>query len=113
MRKSKVLAKIRAGKVARICATGHFIPFFPRHAAHFGYDGVWVDAEHRAFDPREVQAFLAYHQLADIDCIWRAATLEKTGLYRLLEDGASGVMIPHVSTPEKAKALVEAVKFPP
>lgn len=113
MRSSKVLAKIRAGKVARICATGHFIPFYPRHAANFGYDGIWVDGEHRAFDPREVEAFLAYHHLADIDCLWRAPTLEKTGLYRLLEDGAAGLIIPHVSTPEKAKMLVEAMKFPP
>ncbi|MCA9038597.1 MAG: 4-hydroxy-2-oxovalerate aldolase, partial [Planctomycetaceae bacterium] len=30
-----------------------------------------------------------------------------------LEDGAAGLMIPHVSCPEKARALVDAVKFPP
>jgi len=113
MRTSKILSKIRAGKVARICSTGHFLPFFPKLAAHFGYDGVWVDAEHRAFDPREAQALLAFHHLANIDCIWRPPTLEKTALYRLLEDGATGLMIPHVSTVEKAKALVQAVKFPP
>ena len=92
---------------------GHLLPYFPKLAAHFGFDGIWVDGEHRAFDPREAQALIAFHQLADIDCIWRAATLEKTGLYRLLEDGATGLMIPHVSTPEKARALAEAVKFPP
>lgn len=92
---------------------GHFLPYFPRHAAHFGYDGVWVDGEHRAFNAREIQALIAFHHLADIDCIWRSATLEKTGLYRLLEDGAAGLMIPHVSTPEKARALVEATEFPP
>ena len=99
MRPSKILKKIRAGKVARICALGHYIPFFPKHAAAFGFDGVWVDGEHRAFNPREAQALMAFHHLADIDCIWRASTLEKTGLYRLLEDGATALMIPHVSTP--------------
>ncbi|MCP3693415.1 MAG: 4-hydroxy-2-oxovalerate aldolase, partial [Planctomycetaceae bacterium] len=30
-----------------------------------------------------------------------------------LEDGATGLMIPHVSTAEKAQQLVNAVKFPP
>ena len=62
---------------------------------------------------REVQALLAYFHLADIDCMLRSPTLEKTRLYRYLEDGATGLMIPHVSTKEKAETLVEAVKFPP
>jgi 2-keto-3-deoxy-L-rhamnonate aldolase RhmA len=34
-------------------------------------------------------------------------------LYRYLEDGAAGLMIPHVNTVEKAKQLVDAVKYPP
>ena len=113
MRRSKVLAKIRAGKVARVCSLTHFLPFFPKMAAHFQFDGVWVDGEHRPFDPREAQTLMAYHHLADVDCLWRPPTLEKTLLYRFLEDGAAGLMIPHVSTPEKAQQLVQAVKFPP
>lgn len=43
----------------------------------------------------------------------RPPTLEKAGLYRYLEDGAAGLLIPHVSTVEKAEMLVDAVKFPP
>jgi 4-hydroxy-2-oxoheptanedioate aldolase len=113
MRSSKVLAKLRAGKVARVSCVGEFLPFFPRMAAHFRYDGIWVDAEHRAWEKREIAAAMALHHAADIDCIWRPPTLEKSGLYRLLEDGATGLMIPHVSTPERAKELVQAVKFPP
>ena len=62
---------------------------------------------------REVQTLLAYFHLCDIDCMLRAPTLEKTRLYRYLEDGATGLMIPHVSTAEKARMLVDAVKFPP
>ncbi len=82
-------------------------------AAHFHYDGVWVDAEHRAWEAREVDAMIGRHHAADIDCLWRPPTKEKNALYRLLEDGATGLMIPHVSTPEHARALVQAVKFPP
>lgn len=113
MRKSKILAKIRAGKVARVCSTGSPIAMFPALAAHFHYDGIWLDAEHRVWDPREVDAMLARHHAADIDCLWRPPTKEKNALYRLLEDGASGLMIPHVSTADQARALVQAVKFPP
>ncbi len=113
MRKSKILAKLRAGKIARVACTGSPIGMFPALAAHFHYDGVWVDAEHRTWDPHEAQAMIASHHAADIDCLWRAVTKEKTALYRLLEEGASGLMIPHVGTADEARALVQAVKFPP
>jgi 2-keto-3-deoxy-L-rhamnonate aldolase RhmA len=36
-----------------------------------------------------------------------------TGLYRFLEDGAAGLMVPFVNTAEEARQLVRAVKFPP
>lgn len=113
MRRSKVLAKIRSGQVARICCTGSPIAFFPAIAAHFKYDGIWLDAEHRVWDPREAETMLGRHHAADIDCIWRSSTKEKNSLYRLLEDGAAGLMIPHVGSAEEARALVNAMKFPP
>jgi 4-hydroxy-2-oxoheptanedioate aldolase len=56
---------------------------------------------------------LAQHHAADIDCLWRPPTKEKNALYRLLEDGVAGLMIPHVATAEEAHALVQAIKFPP
>lgn len=113
MRSSKVLAKIRAGTVARICCTGSPIAFFPALAAHFHYDGIWLDAEHRVWDPREAETMLGRHHAADIDCIWRAVSKEKNSLYRLLEDGAAGLMIPHVGSADEALALVTSIKFPP
>ena len=113
MRTSKTLARLRAGHAVRLCSLGHFIPAYIRHAAHFGFDCIWLDLEHRAMSDREVQTLLAYFHLFDIDCLLRAPTLEKTRLYRYLEDGATGLMVPHVSTAEKARMLVDAVKFPP
>ena len=113
MRKSKTLAKVRNGEVIRTCVLGHYIPAYVAHAAREGYDCIWLDMEHRALTIREVQALLAYSHLFDIDIMLRPPTLEKTGLYRYLEDGAAGLLIPHVSTPEKAQMLVDAAKFPP
>lgn len=113
MRKSKTLARLRANEAVRICGLGHFIPAFIRHAAHFGYDSIWLDLEHRVMEDREVQALLSFFHQFDIDCMLRASTLEKTRLYRYLEDGATGLMIPHVSTAEKAQMLVDSIKFPP
>jgi 2-keto-3-deoxy-L-rhamnonate aldolase RhmA len=113
MRRSKVLAKLRSGKHAHICATGHFLPFYVRHAAHNGYDGIWFDLEHRTLDEREVQAFIALCHLNDIDCMVRPKTMQRSELYHYLEDGAAGFMVPFVSTPQYAADLVSALKFPP
>jgi 4-hydroxy-2-oxoheptanedioate aldolase len=113
MRKSKVLAKLRAGDFARVSAMGHYLPFFIRHSAHFSYDGIWLDLEHRAMTDREVQSLLAFCHLSDIDCMVRPPTIERTRLYRYFEDGAAGLMIPFVSDEETARHVVRAVKFPP
>jgi 2-keto-3-deoxy-L-rhamnonate aldolase RhmA len=113
MRKSKVLAKLRSGKFARICSTGHFLPFYLRHAAHLGYDGIWLDLEHRTMNDREVQSMIALCRYNDIDCMVRSQTLGRSHLYHYLEDGATGFMIPFVSTPAIARQVVEATKFAP
>lgn len=113
MRNSKTLARIRQNQLVRMCCLGHFIPPFIKQAAHFGFDCIWLDMEHRNFSDRDVQTLLAFSHLHDIDIMVRPATLQKTELYRYLEDGAAGLMIPHVNTAEKAKLLVDATKFPP
>jgi len=92
---------------------GHSIPSYIHHAASSGFDVIWLDMEHRTFTDSEIAALLTHFYLADIDCMLRPSTVEKTRLYRYLEDGATGLMIPHVSTAEKARMLVDAVKFPP
>jgi len=113
MRKSKTLARLRNNETVRMCCLGHFIPSYVRHAAHFGFDCIWLDLEHRYMDYANVMTLLAESHLHDIDMMVRPPTLEKTGLYRYLEDGATGLMIPHVNTADKARMLVDAVKFPP
>ena len=85
----------------------------PAHAAHAGFDAIWLDAEHNTWDRREIQRMIALHHLANIDCIVRTGSRNATELYHLLEDGATGLMIPLVNTPEDAAQLASAVKFPP
>lgn len=89
------------------------MPYFVCQAARAGFDCIWLDMEHRAWDRREIQALLTHFRLYDIDCMLRASTRDRAELYRFLEDGATGLMMPHISTPEQAEALVAAVKFPP
>ena len=43
----------------------------------------------------------------------RPPTVQRTRLYRYLEDGAAGLMIPFVSDAEMAREIVAATKYPP
>lgn len=113
MRNSKTLKKIQQNRCARVCGLGHYLPFFVRYAAHFGYDVIWLDLEHRAMTDREVQSLLSLCYHNDIDCMVRPPTQERTRLYRYFEDGATGLMMPLVSDAEEAQRIVNAVKFPP
>jgi len=113
MRESRLLKKIRAGQCARVCGLGHYLPFFIRYASRYHYDAIWFDLEHRAMTQREVQSILAMCRHSDIDCMVRPPTLERSRLYRYLEDGATGFMMPFVSDAETARRIVAAVKFPP
>jgi 4-hydroxy-2-oxoheptanedioate aldolase len=112
-RSSKLLAKIRAGKVARSCVTGSPLAYFPAMASHHGYDAVWVDAEHRAWDAIQVREMILRAHHADIDCIFRPSNTDRTALSRYLEDGVTALLIPMVNTAARARELVSATKFPP
>ena len=112
-RSSKLLAKLRSGKVARLCVTGSPLAYMPALAAHFGYDALWVDAEHRAWDAIQIREMILRHHLADIDCVFRPSNTDATALSRYLEDGVTALLIPMVNTAERALALVRATKFPP
>lgn len=113
MRTSKLLQKLRAGQFVRICSLGHYLPFFVRHAAFHRYDAIWIDLEHVTMSIREVQSLLAICHAYDIDGIVRPPTNERSNMYRYLEDGAAGLMMPMVSNAEAARAIVRLVKFPP
>jgi 4-hydroxy-2-oxoheptanedioate aldolase len=113
MRPSLIRSRLRQGKAARIACLYYPTTMLPAHAAQAGFDAIWLDSEHSTWDRRELQRLIAFHHLANIDCIVRTGSRHATDLYHLLEDGATGLMIPHVNTPEDAAALARAVKFPP
>lgn len=113
MRRSRVMEKIRGGKEVRIAVLGHVLPPFLAYAADSGYDCIWLDLEHHPMDQGEVRTLLAFAQLYDIDVVVRPGTQGGLRLVRYLEDGATGIAIPRVSTAAEVRAMVARVKFPP
>ncbi len=113
MRPSLIRSRLRQDKAVRIACMYYANTMMPAHAAKAGYDAIWLDTEHNTWDRHELQRMIAMHHLANIDCIVRTGNRNPTDLYHILEDGAAGLMIPLVNTPEDAAALASAVKYPP
>ena len=58
-------------------------------------------------------SIVAYFRQFDIDCMLRPSNRSRTQLYRYLEEGVTGFLVPFVDDAESARELVSGVKFPP
>ena len=114
MRNSKVLRKLNSGQVARTVCVYNPISLIPQYASENGYDGIWLESEHNFWNPIDIKNFLINSHAHDIDCIIRPSSLrERTPIGKLLDNGATGLLIPLVNTAEEAKSIVENAKFHP
>ena len=78
-----------------------------------GYDWLVVDAEHGQWDPQTMaNAFRAIEARGAVPMA-RVWSHDETALGRLLDAGAMGIVLPHVSTPGQAAAAVKAMRYPP
>jgi len=115
MRRSIVLEKLRAGKAALLTS----ILLGPSTMAveivgRAGIDGVWIDMEHRPMSHREIATLIGAARVVDLDAMIRIRKGEGyTSFFRPLEDGAAGIMVPHVKTRAEAEWVVANSKFPP
>jgi len=78
-----------------------------------GFDAVFIDMEHTAFDLSLVQQMIVAADLVDITPIVRVSDSDPGFILRVLDMGAQGIVIPHVDGLEGAKKAVEAVRYPP
>ena len=114
MRHSKVLSLIREGRVALIC-----VPSFTRSfrvvemVSRMGYDGVWIDMEHRDFGYHDAAVMVLAARAADVDSIVRIRKDSYADYFRPLEDGATGIMVPHIKTVPEAQFAVYNAKYHP
>ncbi len=82
-------------------------------AAATGYDWLFIDMEHGAMSVQEATqiALAALGQgITPIVRCCKDALFEGT---RALDNGAMGVVVPHVDTAEEARAVAAAFRFPP
>lgn len=78
-----------------------------------GVDWILVDAEHAALDLQTLQTLIiALHSSPAVPLI-RVPWNDFVYIKRVLDLGAEGVLVPHVSSAAEAQAAVAACKYPP
>lgn len=78
-----------------------------------GHDFVLIDCEHGPDDAIELRRHIAAARLHDLEVIVRIGLDQHDLALRALDAGASGILAPHIDTPEQARALVDACHYPP
>jgi len=111
---SDALKRIRSGQLSLGLGVHHLrgaaVPMLARAA---GFDFLFIDAEHGAISTPEIsQIAIAALGMGVVPIVRICAGALDEGT-RALDNGALGLVVPHVDTPEAARELVEAFRFAP
>jgi len=112
IRPNRVKQRLAAGQIATILA-GTNDPDLIDQLGPLGADGIWLEGEHGAVDYADLGNLTRACDLWGMTSVVRVMDNDYATIYRTLDRGAQGIVVPHVNTPEEARAVVEAGKFSP
>src|SRR5262245_48839687 len=100
---------------ARQPVVGSFIKTPTTHATEImgalGYDFVVIDEEHAPFDRETTDVVLLAARASNLAGIVRVSSDDPAKILSCLDCGATGVLVPHVATVEKARAVAAATRY--
>src|SRR3954467_15417343 len=108
------LRELRAGKVAiglglRQARTVDVAQI----ARTCGFDWLFIDCEHNSMDLDPACQIAAASLAVGVTPLVRVAGLEHWHASRMLDNGAQGIVFPHIDTPEEAKRAANTCRYPP
>src|SRR3954468_16510385 len=78
-----------------------------------GFDWLFIDGEHSSLD-LDTTAQIASASLAvGVTPVVRVAGLEHWHASRILDNGAQGIVVPHVDTADEARRVANSCRYPP
>ncbi len=78
-----------------------------------GFDWIGIDMEHTSIDMRAFHECLLATKGTGVDLLARLPSHESSLAKRVLDAGATGIIVPTVNTAEQAKQVVAMAKYPP
>jgi 2-keto-3-deoxy-L-rhamnonate aldolase RhmA len=112
--KNETKRKILAGELALGFGVHHLrTSALGMLAASTGHDWVFIDMEHGAFSLNEATQMCIAALTTGVTPIVRITADGLDEGTRALDNGAMGVVVPHVDTPARAEAIARAFRYPP
>ena len=78
-----------------------------------GYDFIVIDGEHAPLSVRDIDNMMLVARFCDMPPLVRIADHGYGDVQRILDAGAAGILVPHVSTAEAANKVVRQMMHPP
>ncbi|WP_067038190.1 HpcH/HpaI aldolase family protein [Allomuricauda sp. CP2A] len=113
MRRSRVLERLRAGKIAKCFKVNLNDPKVTEIVAISGFDCVWLDQEHISQDPSVLAAGVWAAKAHDTDVMVRVSRGSYSDYIKPLEMDAAGILVPHIMNLEDAQNVIKMVRFHP
>ena len=108
------LNRLRAGKTSLGFGVSHLRTVAaPMLAKAAGFDWLFIDMEHGAFSVHEATQLCLASLNTGVSPIVRVCTDALDEGTRALDNGAQGLVIPHIDTPAQAKRIADAFHYPP
>ena len=76
-----------------------------------GFDWLFIDAEHGAFNPQQAQTLL--QAAGQCPCVIRVPAGDEVWIKKALDIGGAGIIAPQVHTAEQAEQIVRYCKYSP
>jgi 4-hydroxy-2-oxoheptanedioate aldolase len=112
IRPNRVKGRLAAGQVATILS-GTNDPDLIDQLGTLDVDGIWLEGEHGAVDYADLGNLTRACDLWGKTSVVRVMDNDYATIYRTLDRGAQGIVVPHVNTRAEAEAAVAAAKFAP
>ncbi len=112
LRQNRVKHKLQRGEVATAVQgynTSDIIDFL----GPLGFDCIRIEAEHGPVDFGDIADLTRACDLWGMTSVVRVNLNLPGVIYRTLDQGAQGILVPHVNTADEARAVVDAAKFSP
>ncbi len=79
--------------------------------ASAGLDFVVLDAEHAAFGSRELDCCILAGRSVGLPILVRLREATSAAILQVLDMGAAGVVVPHITSAEQAEAIISATRY--
>lgn len=112
IKRVEIKQKLQAGEAVCVLG-GHFSSDMVDFLGPSGIDGIWIECEHGAPDWQDIGDYSRAADLWGMASLVRVYQNEPGVIGRTLDRGASGVVVPHVSTREEAERAARAALYAP